>query len=155
VWAATGLRTIKRKGLQIAAATALLLVLTAGVWYHYRSWQKPDWRSATAYVAARVQPGDVGLFSPRWNYKPFDYYAPGRLELDLDLPVPTTEESARVAINDISQRFERVWFFWEEDHYGDPQAIAKRLLDQRFVTLESTQFPGVGAVILYQVEGER
>lgn len=153
VCAAAGLRNLRWKGLQLVTAFALLLILTAGVWYNYQAPQKPDWRSATAYVVARVQPGDVGLFSPRWNYKPFDYYAPGRLELDLDLPVLTTAEAAQAAVNDISQRFKRVWFFWEEDHYGDPQGIAKRLLDQSFRVLETTEFPGVGSVILYQVQG--
>ena len=153
ICAAAGLRNLRWKGLQLVTAFTLLLILTAGVWYNYQAPQKPDWRSATAYVVARVQPGDVGLFSPRWNYKPFDYYAPGRLELDLDLPVPTTAEAAQAAVNDISQRFKRVWFFWEEDHYGDPQGIAKRLLDQRLRVLETTQFPGVGSVILYQVPG--
>lgn len=152
IWSAAGLSSLKWKGLQTVTAFALLSILATGTWYNYETLQKPDWRSATAYVAARVQPGDVGLFSPRWNYKPFDYYAPGRLELDLDLPVPTTEESAQVAVNDISQKYQRIWFFWEEGHYGDPQAIAKRLLDQRFQILETAQFPGVDSVILYQVQ---
>lgn len=152
IWTAAGLRALKWKGLRLVAASALLLILATGVWYTYETLQKPDWRSATAYVVSYVQPGDVGLFSPRWNYKPFDYYAPGRLELDLDLPVPTTEESAQAAVSDIARKYKRVWFFWEEGHYGDPRGIAKTLLDQRFQPLETTQFPGVDSVILYQVQ---
>ncbi len=155
IWVASGLRSIPWRWPRIATGVVLILVLLAGDWYTLQAPQKPDWRSASAYVAARVLPGDVALFSPRWNSKPFDYYAPELLELNLDLPVPTTDEAARAAIVDIGQRYRRVWFFWQADHYGDPSAIAKRLLDAQFRPVETREFRGLGSVILYQVQDQR
>lgn len=148
---AGGLRALKSRWVRAAIAICLVVILLMGNWRHWQIEQKDDWRGASAYVLARAQPGDVVLFSPRWNAKPFDYYARQRVELSLDLPVPTTEEAARAVISDLGQRYKRLWFFWQRQHYGDRSGIAKQLLDGRYQTILEQEFRGVDSLTLYDL----
>ena len=133
----------------------LALIMLCGDWNAERVEHNPDWRAASSFVVAQTQPGDVVLFSPRWNYKPFDYYARGRLALDIDLPIPVTEGAALSVVDEVARRYQRVWLFWERGHYSDPEGIAKRVLEGRFELVETRAFHGIQSLFLYDLRASR
>jgi mannosyltransferase len=148
---AQGVQSMRWKGARIAAAALLALVSLSGVWLGWRTLSNPDWRSAAGYIVARAMPGDVVLLSPRWNEKPFDYYARGRVTINMDLPIPVTERSAQQVIADVERDYRRVWLFWERGHYSDPDGTANRILQSRFKLLETSDFRGVRSLFLYDL----
>jgi hypothetical protein len=94
----------------------------------------------------------VVLFLPRWLAKPFDYYAQGRLELSMDLPVPVTAQAAQDVATDVAQRYKRAWLVWQRGHYSDPDGVVKQVFDSRFRLVEAVEFRAVGSLILYSLE---
>ncbi len=56
----------------VAALIALSLVSVTNVYWHQ---PKADWRSAAAYVASEVEPGDGIVFAPHFIRTVFGYYA--------------------------------------------------------------------------------
>jgi len=136
-----------------AIAASLVAVLLIGVWSTWQVEQKDDWRGASSYVLARARQSDVALFSPRWNIKPFEYYARDRVDGNMDLPMPVTWEAAQAVAADVAQRYQRVWLFWQSSHYSDRDGLAKQALESWFRMVEERDFRGVGTLILYELVG--
>ncbi len=149
---ACGLKALRWRWLQFAIVLCLTLTLLVGNWNAWRIEQREDWRWASSYILARAQPGDVVLFLPRWLAKPFDYYAQGRLELSMDLPVPVTAQAAQDVATDVAQRYKRAWLVWQRGHYSDPDGVVKQVFDSRFRLVEAVEFRAVGSLILYSLE---
>jgi mannosyltransferase len=141
-----------------AAAAVLILFLVStmlvGNWNALRTDQNPDWRGLTSHVLEQAQEGDVVLFSPRWNAKPFEYYSEGRIDINMDLPVPVTSAATEAVIEDITSRYERVWLVWTQGHYSDPEGIVKQRLDQQYDVVAEQGFRGVDRLILYNLSTE-
>lgn len=142
----------QRNWIRIVIVSLLALFLLVGDWNAWRIERNADWRGASSYVLQQAQPDDVVLFSPRWNVKPFDYYARGRVAINMDLPIPVTKSAAQEVVSDIAQRYRRVWLFWERGHYSDPDGIAKRILDSQFGLVETRNFHGVESLFLYDLK---
>jgi len=140
------------------AAAVLILFLAStmliGDWNAWRNDQNPDWRGLTSHVLEQAQLGDVVLFSPRWNAKPFEYYSQGRIDINMDLPIPVTPAATEAVVNDISSRYQRVWLVWTSGHYSDPAGIVKQRLDQQYDVLTEQGFRGVDRLILYDLKAE-
>jgi mannosyltransferase len=151
---AVGIDGLPWKRVQLLVAMLLIVTLMVGNWSAWRVEQNPDWRGLAAYVLEHAQPSDVVLFSPRWNVKPFDYYNRGRVDVNMDLPIPVTEPSAQKVIADISQQYRRVWLVWQQGHYSDPDGIAKQILDSQYRLDVDRGFRGVDRVILYDLSGQ-
>jgi len=151
VLVATGISSLKWNWVRISVVLFLLVVLLVGDWNAWHVEQNADWRGLSAHILEQAQPGDVVLFSPRWNAKPFEYYAQGRVEINMDLPIPVAADAAQEVIADITQRYERMWLVWERGHYSDPQGIVKQMLDSQFKIMETREFRGVGELILYDL----
>jgi mannosyltransferase len=141
-----------------AAAAVLILFLAStmliGDWNAWHSDQNPDWRGLTFHVLEQAHMGDVVLFSPRWNAKPFEYYSQGRIDINMDLPIPVTPAAIETVINDISSRYQRVWLVWTSGHYSDPAGMVKQRLDQQYDLLTEQGFRGVDRLILYDLKAE-
>jgi len=133
----------------------LVLTLLVGNWNAWRTEQNADWRGVVSHVLEQAQPGDVVLFSPRWNVKPFDYYNRGRVDINMDLPIPVTFDAARGVVADISQRYQRVWLVWQCGHYSDPDGIVKQILDSQGRVVETRDFRGVDHLILYELSAAK
>ncbi len=146
---AAGTERVKPDWLGVFVASLLIVVLLIGDWNAWRIERNPDWRGASAWVLGQAQPGDVVLFSPRWNEKPFDYYARGRVAINMDLPIPVTSSAAQAVVADIARNHRRVWLAWEQGHYSDPDGIAKQILDSQFPVVDAREFRGVGGLFLY------
>jgi len=119
----------------------------------WQTLQNPDWRSLAAQVALAAEPGDVVLFSPRWNIKPFEYYSRGSIALNMELPIPVTQDAADRVAGDIAQRYDRVWLVWEEEHYSDPEGLASRALSRVAEVAGDWRYPGINRVTLYSIVG--
>jgi len=83
---AAGIDGLRWDGVRFVVTLALVGVLLFGDWSAWRTEQNPDWRGLTSHILEQAQAGDVVLFSPRWNVKPFEFYARGRVEINMDLP---------------------------------------------------------------------
>ncbi len=153
---ARGIDGLKWDRVGIAVALFLTLTLLVGNWNAWRLEQNADWRGVTLHVLAHSQPRDVVLFSPRWNEKPFEYYNRGRVDTNMDLPIPVTMDAAQRVVEDISQRYERVWLVWTSGHYSDPDGTVKQILESRYGIVQESSFRGVDRLILYdlRVAGE-
>ena len=149
---AAGIDGLRWDGARFVVTLALVGVLLFGDWGAWRTEQNPDWRGLTSYILEQAQTGDVVLFSPRWNVKPFEYYARGRVEINMDLPIPVTEDAARGVVADVTHRHERVWLVWEPGHYSDPGGIVKQMLDGQFVVAGEQAFRGTGELRLYDLK---
>ena len=148
---ASGIDGIPWTWVRASLALALGAVLLVGVWEASRTLFNPDWRGASRYVLSHSAPGDVALFSPRWNVKPFDYYTHGDVDINMDLPIPVTAQAAEETVSDVAERYSRVWLFWERGHYSDPRGLAREILDRGFRVLDRQDFRGVGSVQLYDL----
>lgn len=148
---AYGIGRLPHHGLRAAVTTLLLVTLLLGNYAAWRVEQNPDWRGVASHVLQRARPGDVVLFSPRWNVKPFEYYNRGQVDTNMDLPIPVTPEAAQAVVGDIAQRYQRVWLVWQRGHYSDPDGIPKGILESRYKVVEEAKFRGVDQLILYEL----
>jgi hypothetical protein len=149
------------KGLvSLRRPTAVLLTvfmastMLIGNWNTWRTAQNPDWRGLTSHVLEQAQAGDVVLFSPRWNAKPFEYYSQGHIDINMDLPVPATASATETVIGDIANQYQRVWLVWTRGHYSDPDGMVRQHLDQQYAALTEQGFRGVDQLVLYDLETE-
>jgi hypothetical protein len=151
---AKGIDSLRWSGARIAVALFLVLTLLVGNWNTWRTEQNADWRGVASHVLGQAQPGDVALFSPRWNEKPFDYYNRGRIDINMDLPIPVTVDAAQRVVADISRRHQRVWLVWQSGHYSDPDGVVKQILESRYQVVQERGFRGVDRLILYDLNAE-
>lgn len=149
---AAGVQSCPWPPLRVALLVSLAAVLVVGNWGAFRTLQNPDWRGVTAAVLQQAEAGDVVLFSPRWNAKPFEYYARGRIATSMDLPIPVTASAAEQVVGGLAARKSRVWLIWERGHYSDPQGLAKQALEERVAASVTNTFLG-NELLLYDLRG--
>lgn len=144
---------ISIRGGWVRGVVIALLVLTqvVGVCINASEEQNPDWRGVAEYVVTRARPGDVVMFSPGWNVKPFDYYAQGAVDVYGDTPVPVPEEEIDEVLEEPLRDHGRLWLIHEPGHYTDPEGQLEEALDARFARLDSGEFRGVGSIVLYEI----
>ena len=150
-----GLDHLRPRAMGLGVLALLTLTLLVGDYNGWRKQQTPDWRGLASHILERAQPGDVVLFSPRWNQKPFDYYVRGRVPSNMDLPIPVTADAAQRVVTDIAAHHRRVWLVWEAGHYSDADGLAKAVLDRRFPIVEEEGFSGIGNVLVYDLSAQR
>jgi len=141
-------RTIVLWGLVAACLTGVALAA------YYP--QKDDWRAIARYVLREARPADVVVFSPPWNYKPFDYYAHGQLALYRELPVPIPAEGdCSSLLGGVMEGHGQLWLIWPPGHYADPSASMPECLSNRFPLLLSGDFANDIQVRLYKLGAPR
>jgi uncharacterized membrane protein len=150
---AKGLVSLRRPA-AVLLTVFLASTMLIGNWNMWRSARNPDWRGLTSHVLEQAQDGDVVLFSPRWNAKPFEYYSRGRIDINMDLPIPVTASATQTVIEDIASQYQRVWLVWARGHYSDPDGLVKQRLDQQHTALAEHPFRGVDQLLLYDLQTE-
>ena len=149
---AAGVRAIPWPRWWVGGAGALVGLSLVGTLLAASQPQKDDWRDLARYVLARQGPGDVVAFEPRWNYKPFDYYAQGALALDVSLPVPIPAGADLEGIlRPVLSDHDRLSLVWMPGHYADPDGLVQAYLDGRYPRLDRVEFEGVGVTSLYDL----
>ncbi len=148
---AAGLRQIPWLAWRAAASGALVALCLLGVGFMGYYPQNDPWRSAARYVEARAQAGDVVVFVPQWNYKPFDYYARDDLPLYHELPVPLPEGADVQALLAPLAHYQRLWLVWTPGHYADRDGRVQAHLDERFARLLRGDLGGAGLISLYDL----
>lgn len=150
---AQGIASLPTKPLRHVAAITILSVSMYGAQLAAQTPQKDDWRSLVAHVQAHAQPGDVVLFHPLWNHKPFDYYADDALPLYIELPVPVPEHGDLEALlKPITSRYDRVWLIWRQGHYADPDGQVARYLESNYRQVEQLMFPEIDTLALFDLD---
>lgn len=121
----------------------LLAVMGLGVFSQAEMMDKPDWRGLAARLIENSQEGDLILFMPGWQAKPFDYYAQGRLSLCSDIPIPIDQyrEEALAAVKEAIGVHPRIWFVWEAEHYTDSDSLVYGYLRDRCPQISEVPLP--------------
>ena len=139
------------RSLWLPLLVGLLGLSGFGVYVNAVEAQNPDWRGVVDYVLGRAEERDIVLFSPRWNVKPFDYYARGRLDLYDQMPVPVPEQGLDEVLWEPLGDRERAWLIWEPGHYSDPEGWLQAYMDARYERLGERGYRGIGRLLLYDL----
>ncbi len=147
--AARGIGALPRAWLRRGTVAVLVVALAFGLWQMGSVPQTEDWRSVAAYVSGRAADGDVAVFYPGWNEKPFGYYAttdlPAWTWFKVPLPPDEVESSVRPGV----EGYRRAWLIWSVGHYGDPNGLVKRCMDEHYTLVDEQRFRGPIGVALY------
>lgn len=139
---------------QALAALAVVGLSSVSLWAYYDDFQKEEWAQAAAYVAARVEPGELILFNATWVQIPFEYYfreyhreaTLHGMPVDLFdrgvLEPKMTSGDIRYLEQLISGR-DRVWLVYSHDWYTDPDGIIPRELGSRLRLTDRREFVGL------------
>ncbi len=149
-----GLLDSTRLAAQIFVLVAIVTLSGFCLHGYYYFFPKEGWDGAAAYVAERVEPGDLIVFNATWVQVPFEYYFKRYgLEAEMKgLPVdlfegnrlePTMDESDAPRVQEVLAGRERVWLIYSHNWYSDPEGIVPRALDALFLEVEQTQFVGI------------
>lgn len=152
---AKGVRRVPWLALRMGILLALLIAMGFGVAAQARTMDKPDWRTWSAKLMQMAQEGDLLLFLPGWQAKPFDYYVRGRLYLFSDVPVPVDRygEQALKVVAEAIAGHPRIWFIWETPHYTDRDAAVYRYLREQCRQVMEMRMPLLGRIILFENVG--
>lgn len=137
----------------IVWAGLLGLLVASGLWgvaASANTEQVADWRSIARHVVTGAQAGDLVLFVPGWNDKPFDYYARGRVDVQGRTPLPIDPDAIPELIAENTRGRTRLWLVQAEGHYADPGGAVGAYLDGEFALQERQRFRGNIIVSLYQ-----
>lgn len=151
--AAMGMGALPRAWLRRVAVAALAATLAFGLWQMGNVLQTEDWRSAAAYVSTRAAEGDVAVFYPGWNEKPFGYYATADLPAWTWFKVPLPPDEVESSILPGIRGYRRAWLVWSVGHYGDPTGQVKRYMDEHYTLVGEQRFRGPIGVALYILAG--
>lgn len=114
--------------------------------------QTTDWRGIAAHVIGGAQARDVVLFVPGWNGKPFDYYGQGRVDTQVDHPIPLKDTDIAGLVAQAARNHNRLWLVQSDGHYLDPKGATAAYLDRVAQRIEQRRFSDGIIVSLYQLE---
>jgi mannosyltransferase len=159
---AAGLRQLRYRPYVLAALLMVLTVNGLSLREYYAHFEKEQWDDAAAFVAERVEPGDLILFNATWVQIPFDYYfrlynrpvAEHGLPVDLFdrgvlEPKMTTSDLPRLRA--LIRGHERVWLVYSHDWYTDPEGLIPPALEEELDILDRWSFYGL-QVQLYGIQ---
>lgn len=110
---------------------------------------KSDFRSAAAYVAARIQPGDLVIFHIPYVRYTFDYYYRGPAYTWADglwTNAGLSEAEADTALRGLTQGYRAVWLVESESEMWDRRGLMRRWLDAHGQIVEHMEFTRVNVV---------
>jgi len=149
--ATVGRRFVVARWLWFPLLIGLLALSAFGVYVNIVEAQNPDWRGVASYILERAQEGDIVLFSPGWNAKPFDYYARGRIDVYGHMPIPIPERGLEEVLREPLAGHTRAWLIWEPGHYSDPEGRLQAYMDAQYKRLEEHEYHGLGRLLLYDL----
>jgi mannosyltransferase len=132
------------------ALLGLLLVLDLQATYiQVTTPFKSDFRSAAAYVAARIQPGDLVIFQIPYVRYTFDYYYRGPAYTGADglwTNAGLSEAEADTAMRGLTQSYRAVWLVESESTMWDQRGLVRRWLDAHGQVTEGAEFTRVNVI---------
>lgn len=144
---AAGLSVLARRLALLGWGTAALMVGASLTAIAVPSEVRPDFRGAAAYVAARVQPGDLAVFVAGYGARAFRYYLPEDRLPGVDGPYTNDGVDANAAeaalLRNVGTGVRRVWLVEFEEWLWDSRGIAFRALTGRGSVVEAAAVPGV------------
>lgn len=145
----SNIRHLWPKGLALGFSLAIALL---GVRQDSQTSIQSDWRTASAYVLSRLQPGDITIFNPPWYRRPFDYYAKGRVSI-FETSEPFVPERL---CREVPDGLGRLWLIQPSSRqWSNPSDGLMGCLDKRFVRILSVEFPpNRGTIVLYDLRNK-
>jgi mannosyltransferase len=147
-------RVSPRRHVPAALGLLILIVLNASSLHNYTSsYQKEQWDDAAAYVAGRVQDGDLVLFHASWTELPFDFYFDTERSIEKHgLPVdlfdrgvlePKMTENDLLRLYELIRGHDRIWLVYSHNWYTDPHNLIPEALAGYATLLEWRPFHGL------------
>ncbi len=127
----------------------LLLLDLQGIHVQATTSFKSDFRSAAAYVAARIQPGDLVIFHIPYVRYTFDYYYRGPAYPWADglwTNAGLSEADADAALRRLTQGYRAVWLVESESEMWDQRGLVRRWLETHGQVAERAEFTRVNVV---------
>lgn len=141
-----GLSRISLDWLRPLALAAVCAAGLAGVAGSATHMQQTDWRAIAGYVLRQSDQNTVVVFAPGWNWKPFDYYARGAVDMLGDTPLPIRTDQVVDVVAQAQTGHTALWLVWDRTHYADPPGNLQSFLDAAFPRRERQEF-GAGIVL--------
>jgi len=159
---AAGMHQLRYWPYILAVALMVLTVNGLSLREYYVHFEKEQWDDAAAFVAERVEPGDLILFNATWVQIPFDYYfryysrpvAEHGVPVDLfdrGILEPKMAESDLPRMRGLLRGHERVWLVYSHDWYTDPLGLIPPALEEELDLADQWRFYGL-QVRLYTVQ---
>lgn len=151
---AAGIGQLRRRPCILAAVLMTLTINTLSLREYYDHFEKEQWDDAAAFVAERVEPGDLILFNAAWVQIPFDFYfrPHNSPAVERGLPVDLFERGdlePKMTVSDLPRLRvlirgrERVWLVYSHDWYTDPQGLIPSALEEELDVLDRWDFYGL------------
>jgi hypothetical protein len=148
-----GVLSFSRKGVRGSFVGLLIAISLGGALLHLTSFQKEDWRGATAIVHRSALPNDLVLFNTPTGRLVFEYYAkPAEKQLRLaGVPAepyvrgwePRMTRADTDTLRLRIAREDRLWLVLAHGWFSDPDALVLRTVRDRFAIARVWRFYGV------------
>jgi mannosyltransferase len=137
----------------VLAISLLIALNVLSLRKYYLHFQKEQWDDAAAYVAQRVQDGELVLFHASWAQLPFDFYFHTERSIKKrGLPVDLFDRGVlepKMTENDLPRLYElirghdRIWLVYSHNWYTDPHNLIPEALTGYATILDRRQFHGL------------
>jgi mannosyltransferase len=124
--------------LTLAVVAGALTVSVIGLTAYYPSAHKEPWRDAAAYLAPRLGPGDLVVYSADYVMVPMQFYLhepPGVNQIGT-LYQPPDIATVRRELPDATE----VWLVYAHWEFGDPNRWVEKVLNERGQQVEQMRF---------------
>jgi hypothetical protein len=124
--------------LTLAVAAGALTVSVIGLSAYYPSAHKEPWRDAAAYLAPRLGPGALVVYSADYAMIPMQFYLkepPGVTQIGT-LYQPPDIATVRRELPDATE----VWLVYAHWEFGDPNRWVEKVLTERGQQVEEKRF---------------
>jgi len=149
---ALGVLSLKEKWQPLAIALILLVSLSGlGIYYFNPSFQRENWREATAFIESQESEKTVSLFEFSEPFAPYLWYSRGRVRAFGVIPgLKVSPEIVESQMAKITERTESVFLFQYLQPVTDPERLVEGWLKENgFKEKEIKDFSGVGFVYNY------
>ena len=151
---AAGIRQLRYRSYILVAVAMLATASGLSVREYFLYTEKEGWDDAAAYVAQRVEEGDLILFHATWTQIPFDFYYRAYDQQVEERGVPVDlfargvlEPKMRAGdvpyLEDTIGGRERVWLVYSHQWYTDPEGLIPAALDGALDLRSRRRFHGL------------
>ncbi|MDO8673273.1 MAG: glycosyltransferase family 39 protein [Dehalococcoidia bacterium] len=145
---AGGLDWLRRRSWLLFTPCLALVLAGSGIslanYYHDSSFGREELRSTAQYVADRVRPDDLVVFTAPWGEKMFRYYSDAPFQTTgVGSPNQRDPGQIETRLEEVVPGHDRVWLVIYDPVAADPQATVSKWLDKNTYALGTKGFQGL------------